>query len=298
MTTTGGPPEAAGDSSPAADADSSPAAAGDLSTAADAPPARPGAWSEPPPDPYTWEPEDAESDADEPPEPPQPAARPTTAPISGAETDAPDESAEVVDEATARARAAAEEIHRRDRGLVSAALDGNLDAFNHLVELYQDMLYGLCYRVVGDREAAADAAQEAFLNAYRNLAKFRGDSFRSWLTRIALNAATDILRVRKRRPADPFPEWEDETWQPPADESASPERSAILNHRSRAIARAMRHITEDQRMAIVLFDIEGYDYQEIADMTGVSLGTVKSRIHRGRLALRDLLAPDMELLRD
>jgi RNA polymerase sigma-70 factor (ECF subfamily) len=257
---------------------------------------RPSSWSEPPPDPYTWEPEVARS-SEEPPEPPapEPAQQPAPdAPEDGTGPDLPDEP----DEAIARARAATEEIHRRDRALVAATLSGNLDSFNHLVELYQDMLYGLCYRVVGDRETAADAAQEAFLNAYRNLARFRGDSFRSWLTRIALNAATDILRIRKRRPADPYPEWEDETWQPPADESSSPERTTLLNYRSRAIARAMGHITLDQRTAIVLFDVEGYDYQEIADMTGVSLGTVKSRIHRGRLALRDLLAPDMELLRD
>ena len=99
----------------------------------------------------------------------------------------------------------------RDRALVEEALKGNLDAFNRLVELYQDMLFGLTVRVVNDRDAAADAVQEAFLSAYRNLSRFRGDSFRSWLTRIALNAATDILRVRKRRPADPFPEWEDES---------------------------------------------------------------------------------------
>src|SRR4051794_20852924 len=272
-----------------------PEAAGEPSSATDARPIRSSPWSEPPPDPYAWEPEGAESPADEPPEPPEPQS---PASDSAAASDEEEPTAEPVDEAVARARAASEEIRRRDRLLVSAALEGNLDSFNHLVELYQDMLYGLCYRVVGDRETAADAAQEAFLNAYRNLARFRGDSFRSWLTRIALNAATDILRVRKRRPADPFPEWEDEAWQPPADESASPERTAILNHRSRAIARAMRHITEDQRTAIVLFDVEGYVYQEIADMTGVSLGTVKSRIHRGRLALRDLLAPDMELMRD
>ncbi|MEA2622684.1 MAG: hypothetical protein QOH61_1594 [Chloroflexota bacterium] len=191
-----------------------------------------------------------------------------------------------------------EEYHVRDRALVRAALDGELDAFNRLVELYQDTLYAICVRVVGDRDAAGDAVQEAFFSAYRNLARFRGDSFRSWLTRIAMNAATDILRNRKRRPADPFPEWEDEAWQPPADESESPERTAIMRQRSRVIAAAMTEITDDQRTAIVLYDIEGYDYQEIADMTGVSLGTVKSRIHRGRLALRDLLSPDMELLRE
>jgi RNA polymerase sigma-70 factor (ECF subfamily) len=104
--------------------------------------------------------------------------------------------------------------------------------------------------------------------------------------------------VRKRRPADPFPEWEDESWQPPAGEDASPERTTLLRTRSRVIGRALQGITSDQRTAIVLYDVEGYDYQEIADMTGVSLGTVKSRIHRGRLALRDLLVDDLELLRD
>ncbi len=185
----------------------------------------------------------------------------------------------------------------RDRALVEQALRGDLDAFNRLVELYQDYLFSVTVRMLADREAAADAVQEAFFSAYRNLARFRGDSFRSWLTRIALNAATDTLRVRKRRPADPYPEWEDDSWQPPADEQDNPERMAIAVARSRRIQEALTHITLDQRTAIVLFDVEGYDYQEIADMTGVSLGTVKSRIHRGRLALRDLLIDDLELLR-
>lgn len=185
----------------------------------------------------------------------------------------------------------------RDKALVEAALGGDLGAFNRLVEFHQDHLYGVAYRVVGDREAAADAVQEAFLSAYRNLSRFRGDSFRSWLTRITVNAATDVLRNRKRRPADPYPEWEDDTWQPPADDAEGPEQRAIVRQRSRTIAEALSRISEDQRIAIVLFDVEGYDYQEIAEMTGVSLGTVKSRIHRGRLALRDLLAGHMDLLR-
>jgi RNA polymerase sigma-70 factor (ECF subfamily) len=185
----------------------------------------------------------------------------------------------------------------RDRALVEQALRGDLEAFNRLVELYQDYLYAMTVRVVRDREAAADAVQEAFFSAYRNLARFRGDSFRSWLTRIALNAATDVLRLRKRRPADPYPEREDEAWQPPTDEREAPDRVAIDRQRARVLAAALERITPDQRAAIVLFDVEGYGYQEIADMTGVSLGTVKSRIHRGRQALRDLLASDMELLR-
>ena len=193
---------------------------------------------------------------------------------------------------------AAQLQHARDRALVEQARGGNLEAFNELVALYQDYLFGLVVRVVNDRDAAGDAVQEAFFSCYRNLDRFRGDSFRSWLTRIALNAATDVLRYRKRRPAEPFPEWEDETWQPPADEEASPERQQMRRQTSHMLANAMTQITADQRTAILLYDVEGFDYQEIADMTGVSLGTVKSRIHRGRLALRDILAPDMELLRD
>jgi RNA polymerase sigma-70 factor (ECF subfamily) len=185
----------------------------------------------------------------------------------------------------------------RDKALVEIALGGDLDAFNQLVAFHQDHLFGVAFRVLGDRETSADAVQEAFLSAYRNLSRFRGDSFRSWLTRITVNAATDVLRSRKRRPADPYPEWEDDTWQPPADESEGPEQRALVRQRSRTIAEALTRIGEDQRIAIVLFDVEGYDYQEIAQMTGVSLGTVKSRIHRGRLALRDLLVDHMDLLR-
>jgi RNA polymerase sigma-70 factor, ECF subfamily len=188
--------------------------------------------------------------------------------------------------------------HARDRALVEQALGGNLEAFNQIVTLYQDYLFALVVRVVNDRDSAADAVQEAFFSCYRNLSRFRGDSFRSWLTRIALNAATDILRYRKRRPADRFPEWEDDTWQPPAGEEESPERQSMRRQTARTLASAMSQITTDQRTAILLYDVEGYDYQEIADMTGVSLGTVKSRIHRGRLALRELLEPEMELLRE
>jgi RNA polymerase sigma-70 factor (ECF subfamily) len=186
----------------------------------------------------------------------------------------------------------------RDRALVERAVAGDLDAFNQLVALYQDYLFSLVVRVVNDRDSAADAVQEAFFSCYRNIHRFRGDSFRSWLTRIALNAATDILRYRKRRPADPFPEWDDDTWQPPAGEEASPEREAVRRNTAKILSAALAKITADQRAAIVLYDVQGFDYQEIADMTHVSLGTVKSRIHRGRLALRDLLGDDLELLRD
>jgi RNA polymerase sigma-70 factor, ECF subfamily len=198
------------------------------------------------------------------------------------------------DEAAERRR----EEAARDQRLVERALSGDLDAFNDLVAHYQDLLFGLTYRIVRDRDAAADAVQEAFFSAFRNLDRFRGTTFRAWLSRIAINAATDVLRLRKRRPADPYPEWEDDAWQPPTGPADDPELQATHRARARAISQAMESITVDQRRAILLFDVEGFDYQEIATITEVSLGTVKSRIHRGRLALRDLLADEMELFRD
>jgi RNA polymerase sigma factor (sigma-70 family) len=187
---------------------------------------------------------------------------------------------------------------RRDLILLERALAGDLDAFNDLVLCYQDMLFALVVRMVPDRDQAADCVQEAFFSAYRNLTRFRGGSVRSWISRIAINAAMDTQRLRKRRPAEPYPELEDDSWQPPADASADPVTTALETERHRAINRALAQVTDDQRAAIVLFDIEGYDYAEIAQMTGVSLGTVKSRIHRGRLALRSLLLGEMELFRE
>ncbi|MGH2466645.1 MAG: RNA polymerase sigma factor [Candidatus Limnocylindrales bacterium] len=185
-----------------------------------------------------------------------------------------------------------------DDALVRLALAGDLEAFNELVRRYQDFLFGLVARMLDDREAAADVVQEAFLSAYRNLAAFRGGAFRGWLARIALNAATDVLRGRKRRPSEPYPEWQDDDWQPPAGVEADPEHEATRRARGRALVGALAAIGADQRRAIVLYDVEGFDYGEIADLTGVSLGTVKSRIHRGRLALRELLTDQLELFRD
>lgn len=188
-------------------------------------------------------------------------------------------------------------VARRDHILIERAQAGDLDGFNDLVTLYQDHLWALVVRMVPDRDQAADVVQEAFFSAYRNLGSYRGGSVRSWLSRIAINAAMDTQRARKRRPVQPYPELEDESWQPPADEEADPERTALAAERSRWLAGALARITADQRTAIVLFDVEGYDYAEIAEVTRVSLGTVKSRIHRGRLTLRTLLEDRIELFR-
>jgi RNA polymerase sigma-70 factor, ECF subfamily len=188
-------------------------------------------------------------------------------------------------------------IQRRDLILLDRARSGDLGAFNDLVECYQDQLFALIARMVPDRDQGSDAVQEAFFSAYRNMHAFRGGSVRSWLSRIAINAAMDTQRARKRRPVQPYPELEDDTWQPPAGEEADPERTAVNSERTRALKAALSTITADQRTAIVLFDVEGYDYGEIAEITGVSLGTVKSRIHRGRLALRERLEHAVEFFR-
>jgi RNA polymerase sigma-70 factor (ECF subfamily) len=196
-----------------------------------------------------------------------------------------------------RATTVEDPVQRRDLILLQRAREGDLDAFNDLVVVYQDMLFALVVRMVPDRDQASDAVQEAFFSAYRNMDRFRGGSVRSWLSRITINAAMDAQRLKKRRPADPYPELEDDTWQPPADASADPVTTSLTAERHRALNAAMARITDDQRTAIILYDVEGYDYAEIAGLTGVSIGTVKSRIHRGRLALRGLLADRMDLFR-
>ncbi len=184
-----------------------------------------------------------------------------------------------------------------DAALIEEALRGELEAFNQLVRRHQDHLFVLVYRLVPDPDQAADAVQEAFFSAYRNLASFRGGSVRSWLGRIAVNAAMDLQRARRRRPFQPYPELEDESWQPPAGPEAEPEPRALIVERSRALAAALEALPFDQRNCIVLFDVQGYDYAEIARIMSVSVGTVKSRIHRGRAALRKSLEPVRELFR-
>ena len=188
-------------------------------------------------------------------------------------------------------------IQRRDLVLLEQARDGSLDAFNSLVECYQDHLFALVARMVPDRDQAGDAVQEAFFSAYRNMRSFRGGSVRSWLSRIAINAAMDQQRLKKRRPVAAVPRARGRELAAACRPEDDPVRTAMHGERSRVLAAALAAITPDQRYAIVLFDVEGYDYAEIAELTGVSLGTVKSRIHRGRLALRDRLEGSIGLFR-
>jgi RNA polymerase sigma-70 factor (ECF subfamily) len=184
-----------------------------------------------------------------------------------------------------------------DAALIEQAVRGELQAFNQLVVRHQDRLYSLVFRLVPDPDQAADVVQEAFFSAYRNMAAFRGGSVASWLGRIAVNAAMDLHRARRRRPYQPYPELEDESWQPPAEPEQEPESRTLAIERSRALAEALDGLPFEQRSCIVLYDVQGYDYGEIAEIMRVSVGTVKSRIHRGRVALRAALAPVRELFR-
>lgn len=177
--------------------------------------------------------------------------------------------------------------------LVEAARRGDLESFNALVRLYEGRVYNLCYRMLGDAESAADAAQDTFLSAYRNLRSFRGGSYRSWLLRIATNTCYDALRSRKRRPSvslEAASDSEDDSspLQVP-DAGESPDDFALRRELAGAIQHGLASLPEDQRAVLILSDIEGLSYEEIAQVTGANLGTVKSRLSRGRGRLRELL---------
>jgi len=168
--------------------------------------------------------------------------------------------------------------------LLSRARSGDLDAFNALVERHQALVYNVCLRMLGERAAAEDATQDAFIAAYRALGRFRGGSFRAWLLRIAANACYDELRRRRRRPL-PL----EAAAAVAAPSHGSPLQSYLQGELAAEIQRGLLRLPPDQRLALVLRDVEGLSYEEIARASGSSLGTVKSRIARGRARLREHL---------
>lgn len=178
------------------------------------------------------------------------------------------------------------------------ARTGDLDAFNDLVERHQTRLYNLALRLTGSREAAEDVTQDAFLAAFNKLDQFAGQNFLGWLLRICANTAKDALRRQRRRPATSFDQifgTEGDSLEP-RDPSASVETEAERAELGQILWTALRAIPADQRQAIVFVDVEGYSYHETAGMTGVSVGTVKSRVSRGRARLRAHLSSRPELL--
>ena len=180
--------------------------------------------------------------------------------------------------------------------LIRAACSGDLDAFNTLVDLHERGVFNLCLRMLGSPASAEDAAQEAFLSAFRNVRTFRGASFRAWLMRIAANACTDELRRRSRRPALSLDAPPPGAGDPIdiADAAAGPETLLLRYEQEQEVQSALMRLPPDQRLAVIMCDLQGFSYDEIAGAMRTSVGTVKSRIARGRDKLRLHLAAGRE----
>jgi len=188
---------------------------------------------------------------------------------------------------------------QEEEKLIRSAKRGNLDAFNALILQYQSQVYNLAYQFLHDPAAADDAAQEAFISAYRALKKFRGGSFRAWLLRIVTNACYDELRRRKRRPAvslEDFGEMDEEANPHLADGGELPEEAAQRGELGALLERTLALLPEEQRIVLFLVDRMGFAYDEVAETMQIRLGTVKSRLARGRSKMRDLLLEERELL--
>ncbi len=184
--------------------------------------------------------------------------------------------------------------------LIARAQRGDLPAFNQLILHYQGIAYNVAYRVLADPDAAADATQDGFLKAYRKLDQYRGGSFKAWLLRIITNTCYDLLRAHRRRPTsslDRDPEESDgEHDATLLDTAERPDDYVMRRELASTIQAAINQLPPDQRTVLVLSDIEGMNYQEIAEATGAALGTVKSRLSRARAHLRDILLAQKELL--
>lgn len=187
-----------------------------------------------------------------------------------------------------------------EASLIARMKSGDLSAFDDIVEQFQPMVYMLSLRVLADPEDARDATQESFLKVYRHIGGFRGEaSLKTWICRIAINQARSMERWWRRRKrketcsldAPLSLNGEDDLTQIDflSSSSASPEAETLSRERERQLESAISRLKKDFRIAVILRDIEGLSYEEIAWVTGISVGTVKSRIARGREMLREVL---------
>jgi RNA polymerase sigma-70 factor (ECF subfamily) len=175
--------------------------------------------------------------------------------------------------------------------LIERARSGDTRAFEELARREERALYRHALRIVGTTSDAEDIVQDALFSAWRSIASFQGTSFRAWLFRIATNRALDQLRSRKRRPELPLdpPDDDEVAWAEPV--APGPDLTQLAGDREAlaAVETALEALPAEQRTALLLRDVEGFAYEEIAVITSVEIGTVKSRIHRGRLAVRNTL---------
>ena len=185
--------------------------------------------------------------------------------------------------------------------LIQSAQHGNLDSFNQLVLAYQDRLFNVALYMLDNEDSAADALQNAFILAFRNLASFRGGAFDYWLLRILKNVCYDELRRRKRQfafPLEPANE-DDESFETPVwlvDHAQGPAELAEQMDLTRAIQDSLQTLSPDYRMVVTLVDIDGMDYSEAAAIINKPIGTVKSRLARARMRLREELRRYMDIL--
>jgi RNA polymerase sigma-70 factor, ECF subfamily len=183
-----------------------------------------------------------------------------------------------------------------DASLIAATLAGDSAAFGRLVELYQDRLYNSLLRVLGSAEDAADIVQDAFVQAYTRLETFRGGSaFYTWLYRIAFNLA--MSHARRQHKAASLDGMKSNVGDEPMDGQPTAEASAIQQERAELVHAALAELSIDFRQVLVLREIDGCPYDEIAAILELPVGTVRSRLFRARLQLRDLLAPRLHIER-
>jgi len=182
-----------------------------------------------------------------------------------------------------------------ERKLIERASGGDAAAFNRLLEAHERRMYAVALRMCGNREDAQDCLQEAMLRVYRAMGSFKGQSsFSTWVYRITMNTCLDELRKKKNKQATSLDSLLDTGWSP-SDDSSAPERHAVQNEVRKCLHDAIRELPEDMRSAVVLRDIHGLSYEEIAQSLDINVGTIKSRISRGRGKLREKLKGFSEL---
>ena len=182
-----------------------------------------------------------------------------------------------------------EVVNTDDRRLIAECLAGRTTAFGELVRRYQDRLFNAVVRVVDTAEDAADVVQDAFLNAFQSLNSFKGDSeFFTWLYRIAFNAA---ISLRRKKKAVLSFDGDDRAATEPVDPSvfARPGVALERSEEDGQLLAALNRLSPEHRMVLVLKELEGQKYEDIAEVLNVPIGTVRSRLHRARMELRDLL---------
>ena len=182
-----------------------------------------------------------------------------------------------------------------ERKLIERASGGDPAAFNRLMELHERRMYALALRMCSNREDAQDCLQEAMLRVYRAIGGFKGQSsFSTWVYRITMNTCLDELRRKKNKQNTSLDNLLDQGWAPSDGENV-PEKQAMISETRRQLSAAIQELPEDMRAAVVLRDVHGLAYDEIADTLNTNVGTIKSRISRGREKLREKLSKNREL---